>query len=645
MLVVLPGSCFVLIYFNLLSRSGPGSDIRSVFLRAAVVWGVALAGVTEILSLFGALTTEALAASWAILMVVSAVLLAVRPGSLPRWTPRLPGILALAMALPIAAIVLGTGVIAEAGWASQWDSMVYHLSRVDHWIQNRTVGFYPTHIIRQLYNPPGAEYAILHLRVLGGDERWSNAPQWLSMIGSLIGVSVIAKRLGATPRGQLFSSLFAATIPMGILQASGTQNDYVLAFWLVCMTEGALSPPSAARSFQVGASLGLALLSKGTALVFAGPLLLIMPDLTGTRWWTLVQQGAWIVLIAMALNLPQWVRNSETFGSPLGPRSSGSADGIRDKLTNDAVSPGILVSNVARNLSLHAGTPFERVNQALEKAMVRGHAWLGLAVDDPRSTRLYARPRFAIVGELANPDRTGNPLHLLLILLTVARIALSRPLRGSPGLARYAVAVATAFLLFCLALKWQPWHSRLHLPLFVLASPLVGVAWSGASRVMLVTTILLSAAAARPLLRNRLAPLVGAHTVLNTPQMHQYFQSFSRDPNARERVYVAAGEALRAQNCADVGLLLGWDDWEHPLWVLLSDRQRRAGRIEHVAVTNSSAGLSSSRPGFAPCAIVVGNRAVGNSIELKGRSYSLSQPGDGLSVFLLDDGTPPDRTK
>jgi hypothetical protein len=42
---------------------------------------------------------------------------------------------------------------------------------------------------------------------------------------------------------------------------------------------------------------------------------------------------------------------------------------------------------------------------------------------------------------------------------------------------------------------------------------------------------------------------------------------------------------------------------------------------------------------------VVGNRAVGNSIELKGRSYSLSQPGDGLSVFLLDDGTPPDRTK
>jgi hypothetical protein len=645
MLVVLPGSCFVLIFFNLLSRLGPGTDIRSVFLRAAVVWGAALAGVTEILSGFGALTTEALAASWAILMVVSAVLLAVRPGSLPRWTPRPPGILALAMALPIAVIVLGTGVIAAVGWASQWDSMVYHLSRVDHWIQNRTVGFYPTHIIRQLYNPPWAEYAMLHLRVLGGDERWSNAPQWLSMIGSLIGVSVIAKRLGATPRGQLFSSLFAATIPMGILQASGTQNDYVLAFWLVCMAEAALSPPSAARPFQVGASLGLALLSKGTALVFAWPLLLIMPDLTATRWRTRVHQAAWIALIAMALNLSHWVRNSETFGSPLGPRSSRFADGTRDKLTNDAVSPGILVSNAARNLSLHAGTPFKRVNLVLEKAMVRGHAWLGLAVDDPRSTRLYSAPRFAIVGELANPDRTGNPLHLLLILLTVARVALSRPLRRSPGIAGYSVALTIAFLLFCLALKWQPWHSRLHLPLFVLASPLVGVAWSGASRVILVTTILLSTLAARPLLRNRLAPLVGAHTVLNTPRMHQQFQSFSRDPSGRERAYVAAAEALRAENCADVGLMLGWDDWEHPLWVLLSDRQRRAGRIEHVGVTNRSAGLSGSRPGFAPCAIVVGSRTVGNPIELEGRSYSLSRPGEGLSVFLRDGWMSPDRGK
>jgi len=29
--------------------------------------------------------------------------------------------------------------------------------------------------------------------------------------------------------------LLTATIPMGILQASSTQNDYVLAFWMVML--------------------------------------------------------------------------------------------------------------------------------------------------------------------------------------------------------------------------------------------------------------------------------------------------------------------------------------------------------------------------------------------------------------------------
>ena len=634
MFVVLPAFCFVLIFFHMLHRRPPGTEIRSVVLSAAVVWGVALAGITELLSLVNAVTAGAMAACWAMLGAgLAAAFLAGRPGTEARWKPEIPAMPALAMGLPIAVIVVGTGVSAAAGWPNQWDSMVYHLSRVDHWIQNASVGFYPSHIVRQLYNPPWAEYAILHLRALGGDERWSNAVQWFSMLGSLIGVSVIARRLGATPRGQLFSALFCATIPMGILQASGTQNDYVVAFWLVCMTDAVLSPPSASRSFQIGAGLGLALLSKGTAPIFAGPLLMSMSGFTATGWSTRVGRGVWVLLIAIVLNAPHWSRNIETFGSPLGPRNLGSADDSRDKLTNEALSPGILASNVVRNLSLHAGTPFRNVNLALEEAIERGHAWFGLDVNDPRSTRLYSLSRFEIVGGSTDPDRSGNPLHLLLILSAAVRIVMSRPLRRS-GLARYGLVLASGFLLFCLVLKWQPWHSRLLLPLFVLASPLVGVAWEGSYRLILSATVLMTGLAARPLLQNRLAPLVGKHTVLNTPRLHQYFQAFSGGPDARERAYVAATTLLRAQNCADVGLLLGWDDWEHPLWVLLSEPEAGEGRIEHVEVTNSSARLASVRPAFAPCAIVVESVPVGDSIELEGRSYSLFWSSEGVKVFL-----------
>jgi hypothetical protein len=642
MLIVLPALCFALILCSILRRRNAETPIRSAFLRAAVIWGVMLAGITELLSVFGALSAGAIAVCWAIGAAAWGVTVLATPGGpMSRWVPEVPARSLLALGLPIVVIVLGTGLSAAAGWSNQWDAMVYHLPRVDHWIQDRSVAFYPSHIIRQLYSPPWAEYAILQLRVLGGDDRWANAPQWFSMVGSLLGVSLIAQRLGAALRGQLLSALFCATIPMGILQASGAQNDYVVAFWLVCLAEAALAPSSLPRALQIGASLGLALLSKGTALVFGGALLLGAPLLVtaggsgAPSWPTRVTRGTWALLIAATLNAPHWSRNIEAFGSPLGPQQLGSAGEIGDKLTNDALSPGILASNVVRNLSLHVGTPSRTVNLALEQAIARGHAWFGLDLEDPRSTRLYSLSHFAIFAGSTDPDRTGNPLHLLLILAAGVRIIVSAPLRRSPRVGRYGLVLASAFLLFCLVLKWQPWHSRLHLPLFVLAGPLVGVAWEGSAGMLALASVLMTALAAQPLLQNRLAPLSGGHTVFNTPRMHQYFQSFSDAPNAGERAYVAAAQVLGATRCRDLGLVLGWDDWEHPLWVLLSEQQPAGGwRVEHVGVRNNSARLASRFAPFAPCAVVVGSVSVGDSLELRGRSYLRFWSADRLSVLL-----------
>jgi hypothetical protein len=542
--------------------------------------------------------------------------------------------------LSIIAIVVGSGVSAAAGWPNQWDSMVYHLSRVDHWIQNRSVAFYPSHIIRQLYNPPWAEYAILHLSVLGGSEHWANAPQWLSMVGSVIGVSLIARRLGAGLRGQLFAGLFCATIPMGILQASGAQNDYVVAFWLVCLVDAVLAPPSLARALQIGGCLGLALLSKGTALLYGATLICLVPLLvptaktTASPWATRASRWACIVLTAAAVNAAHWVRNIDVFGSPLGPRLMGSADGVADKLTNDAVTPGILASNVVRNLSLHAGTPFEGVNRAVENAIERGHAWLGLDVDDSRSSRLYPLRHFEIPSKSNDPDQTGNPLHLLLILATLVRIGLMHSLRRSRVVSGYGLVLVAAFLAFCLALKWQLWHSRLHLPLFVLAAPLVAVAWEQSFGVVVAASVPLVALAGSPLLRNRLAPVVGRGTVLNTPRMQQYFQAFETGPNPRQRAYVAAVRRINARDCDHVGLLLGWNDWEHPLWVLLKRNDRAGGVVQHIRVANSSARIAARSTVFTPCAVVVGRVRLGNSLELQGRSYRRAWSGDGLSVWF-----------
>ncbi len=87
--------------------------------------------------------------------------------------------------------------------------------------------------------------------------------------------------------------------------------------------------------------------------------------------------------------------------------------------------------------------------------------------------------------------------------------------------------------------------------------------------------------------------------------------------------YVGAADSLRSQDtCAQVGLLLGGDDWEYPLWPLLKGINP-AVRIEHVNVTNSSAVLS--KP-FAPCYVISTVRTDDQRIVVAGAPYERVWP-------------------
>src|SRR5262249_44420582 len=132
-------------------------------------------------------------------------------------------------------VVALVGVVALLSPPNTWDAMEYHMPRVVHWMQNRSVAFYRTHELKQLHMPPFAEFAILQLHSLFGGDRLDSLVQWFSFLGSVVGVTLIAQSMGARYNGQVFAAVICATIPEGILQASGAKNDYVLAFWLVTL--------------------------------------------------------------------------------------------------------------------------------------------------------------------------------------------------------------------------------------------------------------------------------------------------------------------------------------------------------------------------------------------------------------------------
>ena len=579
-------------------ESRPGAGLRERCLWVALAFGLVSTILTEIFTATGGLISLTLRAIW-VPLVAGELYRLWRDLRTCRWSP-LRSVLTsrsyldLAMGAWIVIAVILTAVTAVLAVPTNWDSMTYHLARVAHWAQHRGVMFYPTHIVRQLYQGPWAESVMLHLYLLAGGDRLVNLVQWFSMVGCVLGVGLIARELGAGPRGQVVSAFVCATIPMGILQASSTQNDYVAAFWLVCFVFWLLvlrSQPSLAVVLAAGASLGFALLTKGTGYLYGAAFAFGLLAPASLRIAPVrVKQAFVIGACAVALNAPHYARNLEAFGTFLGQNAAG------EPYINGRFSLPILSSNIIRNLGLHVRTPRPRVNVALERGVRTLHRWLGVSVDDPAAT--WPGMHFEITPPNRIEDLAGNGIHLLLVI-AAAVLLVSRHAADRRRM-RFLASLILAFLFFSFLLRWQPWHSRLQLPLFVLAAPFLACVFERANRVALfAAAAVLAVSSWAYLTDNESRPLVGPSAVYKVTRVDQ------RVAHARTTrpEYLGATEFLRSTGCTHVGLVLGADDPEYMLWDLLPEVRLR-GRFEHVLVLNASARLVNRQPSFRPCAII-----------------------------------------
>lgn len=587
---------------------------KESLLAGAIVWGVILTGMTELLSLSNGITKSNLTVSWAAVGAGSAALLfwqrrgrnalgsfAVRRRSTARFN---------LTSLVICVYVATLAVVALVAPPNTWDSMTYHMSRVMHWIQNESVAHYPTNIPRQLQLSPGAEFIILQLQLLSGGDRLANLPQWLAMLGSLLGTWLIAIRLGAGRRGRLLTVVFCLTIPMEMLQATSTQIDCVLAFWLVCATWVLLEIRDDPRDFNTlfgsalfGAAFGMALLTKSTAFLYGPPLLAwfgwVLVRRDGRRFWRPVVLAA---TLALSLNAGFFVRNYRLFGFPLGD------PGLVRHVSNSSRGASVIASNLVRNLAVHANLPIPGIIRGATDLVRRTHQVTGIDPDDPSST--YPGTNFHIHGPFHLEDVAGCGVHLILILASIV-LCMAAPPACRARLLAYAANWTAGFLIFCLYLKWQPWNARLHLPLFVLFSPLVGatLAMFLSRRVVgaLVCGLLILAVPYLVFNHSRaivqLRPLLGPK---NLVAADRHTLLFINRPDL-QRPYEELARSIGASGCERVGLVTGVDDWEYPLWVLLKDYASRLPRIEHVNVGNVSSTLAQqlSYEAFRPCRIVV----------------------------------------
>lgn len=629
------------ISFLLLVRISRASTLswRESILAAAVIWGLLLTVITEALSALGALSYSTILASW----LLSGAVLAVRylwfyvgKGLISEGVRPLAGA-PLLLVLPIGFIVSLTGLIAFVAPPNNYDSMTYHLSRVVHWVQNHSVQHYPTNIERQLFMPPWAEFAMTHFYVLGRGDRLSNGIQWFSMVGSLTGVSLIAKQLGGNRESQLFAALIAACLPMGILQASSTQTDYVVTFWLVCFTHFVLrlldvserQSPIWVLASLAGISLGLAILTKPTAYLFAAPLIAWL-FLTFPQRWAVrpIKIVLAISAIALVINCPHYLRNVDMFGSPLAPQSTTSSLTNMSGMANEEVNHFLfrVASNLMRNIASEMGMPFYYANRIVE-VVVGG-------IEAP-VLRNRDRNEFTLSLRQNHEDFASNPLHLLLIVLCGVVLIGKAIKERMSGAQYFPLVLFAALLAFFIVLRWNIYIPRLHVPLFVIGAAVIAVTLSEERlvRARKFIVVLLVVASQYALLFNESRPIFGDKSIFSVSRLEQYFRS---SPDLYSQ-YIHVASLLKDKPCSQVGFLShDGDSYEYPLWVLLEGTSISSVQIEHLSVRNQS--VKASVPGamkdFIPCGLVVANMTESPDLIIEGsREYIKTWVGKKVAVY------------
>jgi hypothetical protein len=642
-LFLLPFLTFLLLFFLFYSQE---QCWRHSWLSASIAWGILLTAITEILSLFFLINYACLVGAWVVVSLAISLwlyltcrhtrLLTDIQQSVNKLykTARTNSFLGFSL-LSLTILLALTGLVAIGSPPNNYDSMTYHMTRVMNWIQNRSVAHYPTHNLRQLDSPPWSGFAIMHLQVLSDGDRFANLVQWFSMVGCLGGVSLIARELGASLNGQILASIMCATVPMGVLQSVTTQNDYVVSFWLVCLAynmllirKGQITPRTC---LEFGSSLGLALLTKSTSYIYAFPFFVIgiiylIKHLKLSFWKPAIFSIFPIILI----NISHWWRNFQAFQSPLGVSG--------DITKNHLFTPSAVISNIVRNIALHIPVVYQPINVFFEKSIILLHDHvLKLDANDPRTTfpgTVFQLPVFHNYKNFPihlNEDISGNPLGFVLIFISIGIYIASPKLRDAHRNI-YIFLLLSTVLIFNILLAWQPWATRLHLPLFVLIFPFAGDILSRIlrfSKLNYVLVFILICGAFPYILFSNARPLIQTNIFITSPSMFNQTRLeryFNVRPDLREP-YIDSVNTILGKGCYSIGLLSVPNSWEYPLWAIAKENAPvQKTRFRSVHVDNQSQKIKpDSSQNFAPCAVLAIDRdELDETIEIGNQEPSSS---------------------
>lgn len=617
------------------------------YIEACCLWMLFLFALTEGLSVLYALRFRYLFVAWGLLDVLLLVLLTVQwrmsgfrvQDMWKAWKDgwhfgevSYYGILFLAGAVVLLLALITTPY--------NWDSMTYHLPRIAHWAQNRSVAHFSTNSIRQISSPVLGEFVNLHVYILcRGHDLLFNLLQGSSYLTCAVMVAAIAGRLSCDRRFRFLAALLYMSMPIAFAEALTTQVDNFATVWLLFFvyrlieytdreTPMRFDGITACRVGTMGLCVAWGYLTKPSVcvgmVVFALWLLLVCivrRDRPGD-----LARIFFCALPCVALPMaPEILRNFKSFGAYASP-SAGAQQLVA------TLQPSYLIVNLLKNLSFNMPTALVKDGHEIFTVIaVKAAALLHVELD---AESISEKGREYMLHEAGNYncDTAGGPVVLWLFIFcalwALLRFGKTRWEKCGRG---YAIAAAVSFLAFCTVLRWEPFVGRYMISYLALLCPFISVILQ-----------LETGENKREPLRWGIVGTVCFLCVMELLGLFRYhYKIFQEHARTRPYSYFAARwdemapyaaltDQIKSRGYENVGLYLHKaDDFEYPFWAMLD-----GCRLEHVLVDNETADYVDET--FVPdCIIwfgelpeepvVIGGQTYGSVTEAENKEYLLEK--------------------
>ena len=476
----------------------------------------------------------------------------------------------------LATITASSTVIAIFAPPNNWDSMTYHIPRMEHWFQNGSMWFYETNNDRQLWMQSFNSHLFLIAKALNLPEFSYNFVQLVAFMLILMLTVQVLYSCNKPKKMILSTVLIVATIPNLIVQVPTTQSDVLAGLALllnfIYLKQIIEGNQDRKTSILFGMSFAIATFSKGTLFAYlavSGLYVLIASILKFKKRFPVATLS--FVGFTMILNSFTWIQSIARFGSISGPQTT-SERFVQSPISSGFTPRDIIASFIhftTNNLQSYShelnATIFEITYKIADffriDLLADSNSWPNWNPSDGTFTNIF-QMSFGV-----NEDAAVSPI-LIFLLFAMCIFEYKLIVRKNYLLLSLNSVVLVYYFLTIIILRWNLFLDRYFIPVAILSIICIVMALSANkknTRILISLSLIATIYSLPYVFRSEIRPLVGSESILLKNSVDE--KRFIHKKNLLSD-YVILRKTIERMKPSSLEISIGGDDWEFPIWNL-----------------------------------------------------------------------------